>query len=203
MNKPFLYYTDFVIKNTNENCTGDEIINNIQCIRSWLIASGITMTENAMAAIISASAIVAGLNPNKTGSVWHYYVTGEGAVYVDSYGLWQIYSNNTPYPDVETQLNSLIDTLTTGAGYTAQDDNHTSLTSFLQSYNTSNLSLIFVKNYTMSGWHHNQSFWNDSAWLNSCINNYRQILNFIQNNTPKYSPVAMAVLLKKKKRKWY
>ena len=202
MNKPFLYYTDFIVKNTSQNCEGNEIINNIQCIRSYLIASEINMTVNAMAAIISASAIVAGLNPNKISTAWHYIMAQDGPVFIESYGLWQVDTWGAT-PNVDTQIDNLIYTLSTGIGYTAQDDGNTTLLQFLSSYNTTNLSLIFIKNYTLSGSLHNQSYWQDAAWLNSCMRNYAQILDFINNNPPKYNPKALAILLKKRKRRWY
>lgn len=201
MSKPFLYYVDFI----DNPQTNEQRLQNAESIRGMLLGNGPTMTIYAITAIVNAAYITSQIDPAAITSRWLYYIVGETSFFLETQGLWQVIAYDSEHPtplvDAVTQCDSLNETLITGTGYVARDDNHTTLNQFLNSGYNANLGLVFVKNYTCR--HDIPPYFINTAWLDSCRANYHQLLQYFQTHSPKISPVAIAVFAKKKKKRWW
>lgn len=201
MPKPFLYYVDF-IDNPQDNT---ERLQNAESIRGMLLGNGPEMTIYALTAIINAAYITSQVDPAKITDKWSYWIIGETSFYEETFGLWQkdIYDpeHQMTVDDGVSQCDRLIRTLQSGVGYVPRDDNITTLSAFLNSDYNNNLGLIFVKNYTCRD--DIPPYFTDVEWLTSCRANYDSLLQYLQNNPPKLSPVALAVFARKKRKRWW
>ena len=195
MPKPFLYFVDFI----NSPATSDEQDQNRDSIRGMLAGNNVAMSIYAQAAIIAAAMVTSALDPAAITLNWQCEFDGTDWRYYQSQGLWQKYDQQA---DGETQCEWLIVTLTTGQGWHIKDDGSTTLAAFLASDDNAELCRIFITNYTCGALDTPLSL-QTAAMQMYCRNQYRIALTYLQTEPIKLSSVALAILARKKRKRWW
>lgn len=197
-----LFQNDFYA-DANNDIVGNERLYNIESIRNIIIEEELTTNLYAITAIASSCILASGINPKAVRNDLLAKYRPDGTVInYDAYGL-MMNRGLTGWDNGYDEMIRIINDLKNGENYSPIDDNHTTIAQILTSGYSPSYGAVFFKNYTFFDGYIIPAFFSDITWYNNALDMYDYVYNYLSTNARKINPKSLAVILKRKKRKWY